>query len=858
MLTVKATDEDSGPNGEIVYYLDEKRINNEDWKSFDLDSKTGELTLKTKLNMNHQSVYTIDLIASDMGRPTQLNSRFTLTFIIVDDTNNTAKFNRMEICLSGAFQCEKNYQTLVVKLKEEQEPELNSVYLNLAKISDITKSDQDICYFLLGKDKNNFKLNKTSGHLVPKQKLDRESRDKYEVIIKSTEYCFCPEDFNTTQSQVNNPNCAFMNSSNGEFDSIDISLLRVKILVEDLNDNIPKFNKNFYQIGITSDIGFGETILESFAIDSDILSVLNYTILHSSYISNIDKKQFNQLPFSLEFFQTQFAKNDTKVFREAKFQIKTQQYFKEQNYLNEINKNIYFQFNLTVFDQNNLNDTSIVQIILINKQQRVKLVFSQSIDKVVKFQDEFQEYISNLTGFIAYVDKISVHRGEDYDEEESLQSLTNKNGLTDMLLHFVEPSSDLFKLDSIKQSEFVTRKNVTIKNNPQHMIVDAETILNILDRSKDENLLRKYKLSLAEKYDDQGSSTFYKYGSAALEDNFGSFFLLSPATTNTSNFFPKLFFSFFLIVLLFCSTSMLIVCFCMRHKYKRKLKAERAMVKAFGLEQRSMSYNDGMSGYINHGFDSNSLLPIPGTNLYAYEGSNPIWLKKYDKIDPKTNSSSNSSSSSTTSEIHDTFTGNRYNFKESNLTNQNLNKSQDISSFYLKQIDSTPGTSRCSPATSSNNTDKSKNQTLTSDILSVQELSPNYELKDQNLSSFKTETLLTFASSTPPPPLPPLPATMASATQVPLPAKSGNEVISFKEQIKMLSNQKMRFNSNANSKDQMQSVTFSNSSHNYTKIFDNYQQQIHQQPQTQDKYPILNGHTPKDMCDLFAVESTVI
>ena len=52
ILTVNATDYDSGLNGQVNYYLDEKRATgNDDWKAFRLHPKTGVLTLNTQLNM---------------------------------------------------------------------------------------------------------------------------------------------------------------------------------------------------------------------------------------------------------------------------------------------------------------------------------------------------------------------------------------------------------------------------------------------------------------------------------------------------------------------------------------------------------------------------------------------------------------------------------------------------------------------------------------------------------------------------------------------------------------------------------------------------------------------------------------
>ncbi len=58
LLTIRAFDPDSNSN-QIEFSLDEQKTKNYDWKSFHLDSKTGVLTLNTKLKMNSQSVYLV-------------------------------------------------------------------------------------------------------------------------------------------------------------------------------------------------------------------------------------------------------------------------------------------------------------------------------------------------------------------------------------------------------------------------------------------------------------------------------------------------------------------------------------------------------------------------------------------------------------------------------------------------------------------------------------------------------------------------------------------------------------------------------------------------------------------------------
>ncbi len=44
-----------------------------------------------------------------------LNTRITVTFIVVDNSNNSVQFNRMQICVSGQYQCDSNFQTIILR-----------------------------------------------------------------------------------------------------------------------------------------------------------------------------------------------------------------------------------------------------------------------------------------------------------------------------------------------------------------------------------------------------------------------------------------------------------------------------------------------------------------------------------------------------------------------------------------------------------------------------------------------------------------------------------------------------------------------------------------------------------------------
>ncbi len=733
-----------------------------------------------------------------------LNTRITVTFIVVDNSNNSVQFNRMQICVSGQYQCDSNFQTIILRLTEEKINNLEMKSFRLAKINDITKTDDDICYYLSGQDKDYFELNKLTGILEQKLILNREIREKYEIIIKSTEHCYCLLEGKFSN---NSNECSFLDNNN--YDVNDLSQLLITIYLDDINDNSPIFSKKFYQIGITSDVEFDETIFESFAFDLDSNSTLNFSLIQNSLLNtaalNEENKQY--FPFKLEFFESKLIQKnqDDSSSKQAKFQLKTQKHFRDQDFNINQNRNNFYQFNITVQDENNRMDKATIQVILINKQQRVKLVFVQPIEKVISFQEDFRAYVKNLTGYIANIDKISLHRGENNeededDEEENQTSTYVPRALTDMFLHFVKSDTSVlcdWNIDVTKSQ---------IENN----IINADTILNVLDKSKDIELLRKYKLSLAEKYDNQGGSTFYKYGSSAIDDEFGSFFLWS-TSKNYSSFLARLILSILCVILLFFSCSTLVICCFMRNKYKKKIKTEKALIKAFGLEQRSLSYNDAISGYVNSAFDSNSLLPIPGTNLYSYEGSNPIWLRKYDKIDDKTQPST-SSSSPTSNETHcNSFLNSKKN--STNISNANKSKmTEECSSFYLKQLDSPPMCISRSSSTSENRHTVNKsiveNTTITSEILSIKNSSPN-EQKEKKV--YSVDTLLTFASG------------------------NNNANNSRSQSIQLNSTSKIN-NQNENS------------------ILNN----INDDNDHQKKYILLNQQNSKDCNDLFAVESTVI
>ena len=162
--------------------------------------------------------------------------------------------------------------------------------------------------------------------------------------------------------------------------------------------------------------------------------------------------------------------------------------------------------------------------------------------------------------------------------------------------------------------------------------------------------------------------------------------LLEPISSTTqyyNSFLVKISLVVICIIFFITTVAVVVVCCLMKQKYERKLRAERAMAKTFGFGTKYGA--DGLLHYSQHLqtmlLIRQSLSPQqPGggatnlTNMYTYEGTNPIWLKKYDKMETEESSTDTSTCSKT----------------DKNLNSPNtINTVDEISAFYLKQGDST-------------------------------------------------------------------------------------------------------------------------------------------------------------------------
>ncbi|XP_043063016.1 fat-like cadherin-related tumor suppressor homolog isoform X2 [Drosophila yakuba] len=224
LVKVSATDADTGPNGDIRYYLESDTENIQN--IFDIDIYTGWITLLTSLDREVQSEYNFKVIAADNGHPKH-DAKVPVTIKIVDYNDNAPVF-KLPIERLAVF--------------ENALP--GTVLINLLLIDpDIEKQEMD--FFIASGDKQaQFQIGK-SGELFIAKPLDREQIMFYNLSIIATD---------------------------GKF----TAKANVEIDVNDINDNTPYCLKPRYHISTNESISIGTTLVEIKAVDFDFQSKLRF------------------------------------------------------------------------------------------------------------------------------------------------------------------------------------------------------------------------------------------------------------------------------------------------------------------------------------------------------------------------------------------------------------------------------------------------------------------------------------------------------------------------------------------------------------------------------------------------------
>ena len=240
IFNVTAMDADIGSAGELVYSLD-------DPSNFMINEKTGEIFVAGPIDYELVSLYTVNVIARDNGRPPLFNST-VVKIIIIDLNDNLPVFPENEY---------------IVTVYENES--VNSTILSL-NVSDNDSSVNSIVYFEISANIV-FAVQKTGDNsviIVLNEALDRETEAQYNISLTAVNI-----GSNVTLTATTN----------------------IVINVIDINDNAPMFNMTQFVSGIEAPVQTNTTILSVLASDADEGSnaMIIYTLNTTFSLFQIDR-----------------------------------------------------------------------------------------------------------------------------------------------------------------------------------------------------------------------------------------------------------------------------------------------------------------------------------------------------------------------------------------------------------------------------------------------------------------------------------------------------------------------------------------------------------------------------------------
>ncbi|XP_056328886.1 protocadherin gamma-A11-like [Danio aesculapii] len=235
VIQVNATDSDEGPNGEIVYSFG-KSVNSKVRKLFDINTITGEISVKGMLDYEGKDSYEIDIQASDKGLFPLVTDK-TVTIKLVDVNDNAPEIEVTSFSNS---------------IPEDSRP---GTTVALISVSDLDSGLNGKVSCSL-EDDLPFKLIPSSQHstysLVSTTPLDRETKFQYDITL--------------TAKDAGQPSLS--------------SVRTVTVIISDVNDNSPEFSSSPYAFYVMENNAAGKSLFSVSASDKDTgeNSVVSYQI----------------------------------------------------------------------------------------------------------------------------------------------------------------------------------------------------------------------------------------------------------------------------------------------------------------------------------------------------------------------------------------------------------------------------------------------------------------------------------------------------------------------------------------------------------------------------------------------------
>uniref|UniRef100_A0A671Q6N2 Protocadherin Fat 2-like n=1 Tax=Sinocyclocheilus anshuiensis TaxID=1608454 RepID=A0A671Q6N2_9TELE len=234
VLQFNATDNDSGFNRKLVYAISS---GNEDG-CFTIDMNTGELKVISALDREQKEFYILNITVYDLGSP-QTSTWKLLAVNVLDANDNPPLFSQPRY---------------VVNIPENTEVNKSIFKVNAI---DLDSGDNGAFKYSLLTFTDLFKIDEVTGVVKVTGPLDRETFSRYDLTIEA--------------------------SDQAKLDPQLFSFTDLMVVLEDINDNPPKFVPTVYRIKVPEDVPPGTVLLwvESFDLDLESGGLISYNLKNS-------------------------------------------------------------------------------------------------------------------------------------------------------------------------------------------------------------------------------------------------------------------------------------------------------------------------------------------------------------------------------------------------------------------------------------------------------------------------------------------------------------------------------------------------------------------------------------------------
>ncbi|CAK6972385.1 protocadherin-23 [Scomber scombrus] len=216
-----AKDLDAGENGTVNFSLVTVNLEDEAFRPFEIDSKTGDVRTTELFNQSAKSYYTLEVTARDSG---------------ATPLEDTAVIHVQVHGVEAQIVHSDNQRVRRFSVREDVEP---ATVIGSASISDKGKFHYSITE---GDGSVHFGIDSSSGDIYINQPLDYESAVQYLLVVRAEDVGLAP--------------------------GVNVSVL-VSVTVEDVNDHTPWFPDKLVMFGLREDVAAGSLVFAFNARDAD-------------------------------------------------------------------------------------------------------------------------------------------------------------------------------------------------------------------------------------------------------------------------------------------------------------------------------------------------------------------------------------------------------------------------------------------------------------------------------------------------------------------------------------------------------------------------------------------------------------